>query len=534
MNLIQDKWIPIRRLSGKRELIAPWQVTDQHEGDRIVALNAPRPDFNGALMQFLIGLIQVATPPEKDDDSDWEQWLIDAPSPELLHEKFSKYEHAFSLDGDGPKFLQDYDALDVTSQESVAALLIESPGANGIKNNADHFIKRGRVSCLCSSCVATALYTLQTNAPAGGAGNRTSLRGGGPLTTLVVLDPEGEQLEESLWRNLWLNILNKSSYSSLTGNSELIEDQDIFPWLAPTRVSDKKGQVTYSENAHPLQMYWGMPRRMRLDWKNVIQGNCDLCGSESDQLVQYYSAKNYGVNYKGIWQHPLSPHRVDSKTGEVIPLHPQPGGFSYRYWLAWVNGDNSNRAADVVNVYSSHVLGRKLPESQLRLSVFGYDMDNMKARCWYESTIPLYTINEEYRKIYVVRVESLINASNEFSGFVRSCVKEAWFKRPGDAKGDTTFLSLSFFSHTEQEFYTSVRKLIDELEAGDNGNAILIEWHGILRKAAISLFDHWVVSESVENANPRRIAAAHQKLIKLIHSKKIQNILPFKYKEKAA
>jgi CRISPR system Cascade subunit CasA len=55
MNLISDAWIPIRRKGGEEERIAPWEVTTRYSDDPIVALAAPRPDFNGALIQFLIG-----------------------------------------------------------------------------------------------------------------------------------------------------------------------------------------------------------------------------------------------------------------------------------------------------------------------------------------------------------------------------------------------------------------------------------------------------------------------------------------------
>ena len=37
----------------KREPIAPWELTSNWEANPVVALDAPRPDFNGALIQFL-------------------------------------------------------------------------------------------------------------------------------------------------------------------------------------------------------------------------------------------------------------------------------------------------------------------------------------------------------------------------------------------------------------------------------------------------------------------------------------------------
>ena len=70
---------------------------------------------------------------------------------------------------------------------SIAALLIESPGENALRNNSDHFRQARQVECLCPDCAAPALFTLQTNAPAGGVGYRTGLRGGGPLTTLCFV-----------------------------------------------------------------------------------------------------------------------------------------------------------------------------------------------------------------------------------------------------------------------------------------------------------------------------------------------------------
>ena len=62
MNLIKDPWIPVRRESGMEDIIAPWQLTETD--DPVIALSAPRPDFNGALMQFLIGLLQISAAPE--------------------------------------------------------------------------------------------------------------------------------------------------------------------------------------------------------------------------------------------------------------------------------------------------------------------------------------------------------------------------------------------------------------------------------------------------------------------------------------
>ena len=170
MNLIESQWLPVRRQSGEA-LIAPWQITEPD--DPVLALAAPRPDFNGALLQFLIGLLQTACPPENDEQ--WGEWLESPPSSEVLNHRFHSIAHAFDLDGDGPRFMQDALLLDEKDIKKVPItnLMIET--------NETHFLKPGTICSMCENCTASALFTLQTNSPEGGRGHFTSLRGGGRL-----------------------------------------------------------------------------------------------------------------------------------------------------------------------------------------------------------------------------------------------------------------------------------------------------------------------------------------------------------------
>jgi len=524
-NLIMDSWLPVRRARGPQEMIAPWQITDQHEANPIIALAAPRADFNGALIQFFIGLLQTVVPPTKADNDDWLAWLEQAPAPAVLKEKFERIQHAFNLQGDGPCFMQDIDELQGDTKP-VDALLIEAPGAQTLRNNADHFVKRGGVEALCPACVASALFTLQTNAPGGGAGHRTSLRGGGPLTTLAIIDSQdGNGLVETLWRNVWLNVLRQHDLESLTDAADKQADADIFPWMAATRSSHSKqgGRDTYPGDVNPLQMYWAMPRRIRLDWENTQAGECDICGVQDDRLVSQYVTQNYGVNYNGPWKHPLSPHSLDKKDNTPIPQHPQPGGMSYRHWLRFVAGEELSEAAQVITAFNKRNPGDN--KLQLRLWAFGYDMDNMKARCWYETVYPLYLLDEHIRINFIGRAQLLVEAAIEVSKYVRGTIKEAWFKRPGDAKGDTSFIIESFFQHTENTFFAKLHHLRDELVSGGNDIAVLNAWHNDLKKSALNMFDYWAARGDVSVVNPRRIAMAHKKLNNLLHSKKLKKLL---------
>ena len=521
MNLIHDPWLPIRRRDGTCERITPWQITDQHDSNPIITLNLPRADFNGSLTQFLIGLLQSTTNIERRKE--WRRLLANPPTPDELRTQFAPTAGAFELGGEGPRFMQDFDQALPGEANDINALLIEAPGGNTLKNNIDLFIKRGRVKGMCPPCAAAALYTLQTNAPSGGVGHRTSLRGGGPLTTLVMFDPKAakDQLEATLWRNVWMNVLYRPNFLNLSGNSAKTDLADIFPWLGPTRTSEAKTGQTTPEDAHPAQMFWGMPRRIRLNCEPTYTGNCDICGDYSKVLITRYIAKNYGINYTGPWKHPLSPHTRD-KQGNPLPRHAQPGGVGYRHWLGLVLGDGKNREeAKVVSVF----LDRRLPDAQFIVWAFGYDMDNMKARAWYESKMPLYQLEDanHHREDFAITVQCCISGANETRGYLVSALKQAWFERPADVKGDMSFLDIAFWQNTEATFYDILHDLVEALSNGEDAmmamNMAKENWYKVLYQQVVALFDLWAASSAFECEDPRRVAQAYNGLKRNMSSK---------------
>src|SRR5262249_16025452 len=190
-------------------------------------------------------------------------------------------------------------------------LLIDAPGGNTIRENADHFVKRGRSTALSRAGAAIALTTLQTSAPTGGAGHRTSLRGGGPLTTLV-LPGTANRSEPTLWQGLWTNVPE--------GFTAKVDDLPrVFPWLLKTRASYKGGKLTRPEDVHAGQAFFGIARRIRLLFEeNTGRRPCDLLGIVDDVVVTGYVTRPWGPNYTG-WSrsHPLSPY------GKKKPADPE-------------------------------------------------------------------------------------------------------------------------------------------------------------------------------------------------------------------
>lgn len=512
-NLIDERWIPVRRRSASRERIAPWEITDTGPArdDPWVMLDAPRPDFNGALIQFLIGLVQTATPPATDRE--WRARLVRPPAPSELKSEFVKVRQAYELFGDGPRFLQDLDLPD-GKEQAIDALLIDSPGEHTLEKNGDHFVKRGRIAALCPACAATALFTLQTNAPSGGSGHRTSLRGGGPLTTIILGD--------DLWQTVWLNVLRSDRFNTAPRPPS---DVAIFPWTASTRTSER-GQLTTPADGHPLQVFWGMPRRIRLDGPRAA-GLCDLCGATAD-VLSTYNTKNYGINYKGGWLHPLTPY--SRKEGqEPNPRKGSSDGASYRHWLGLVQSDPSNgrEPAQTVHEFFHRAGWAEIHESLRRgprLWAFGYEMDNMKPCGWYEGTVPLSTVPEGSRLAYEELVGRLVRVADFVSSCTRQQIKKALFRRPAD-RGDLPTIAQRFWADTETNFYTTLRRARDLL--GADLTELKREWLTTLVREADRLFDELSQTGLFDGVDPKRIAVAHRDLhvFTSARAKKVREIL---------
>ncbi|MDU9047902.1 MAG: type I-E CRISPR-associated protein Cse1/CasA [Candidatus Electrothrix sp. Rat3] len=510
MNLINDQWLSVYRRSGIEDRIAPWQLTEAIQDNPVERLNALRPDFNGALVQFCIGLLQTAFAPK--DDREWMTLYRTPPEPDVLHQAFRQYEHAFQLDGDGPRFMQDFDLPD-GEQKEIGALLLEEPGNNALRLNTDHFVKRGRAQAMRPEIAAAALLTLQINAPTGGVGHRVSLRGGGPMTTLLTPDILHNPDQNTLWHLVWLNVVPREVFERICGNPDNKDEAAIFPWLAPTRISDKTGRDTTPEEAHPLQVYWGMPRRIRLDFSATEQGECSLSG-QTGPLVRSFRTKNYGINYTGPWQHPLSPYRFD-KQRVPLPLHPQPDGLGYRHWLglALGNSDEKNRV-EPAKIVHYHTTGRR-QRITTKLWVFGYDMDNMKARGWHESHMPLLHVEDsECREHFIDMVQDILNATGQVADNLRGALKKAWFKPKAKVGGDLSFIVNAFWQNTEAEFYAVLPKLLAAVMRGEDDLPLDVGrfWFNVINTASFELLTTWTASGRIEHEDPKQIALAHRDL----------------------
>lgn len=527
MNLLTDPWLPFRHVDGRLRYRSPSALADPD----VLDLALPRADFQGAAWQFLIALLQTAMTP-KDTDA-WLDRYQQPPSIAEVEAALAPFMAAFELDGDGPRFMQDLDPLEDVKEAPVSGLLIDSPGANGIKNNTDFFVKRGRVESVCQRCAALALYTMQINAPAGGAGIRVGLRGGGPLTTLIL--PEDET--QPLWARLWPNVMPADAVGQpgQRWRAPSADDGDLFFWMADTRVSDKKGTEVLPDDVHPLHPFWSMPRRYRLLFDDE-PGCCDLCGDETAHPVRRLRSKKQGANYDGPWRHPLTPYRLlNPKKPDELPLSSkgQPGGLGYRHWPGLVLEDEAVSGALPARVVTHHLQKYELVEvargdgeafdalfRHARLWVFGYDMDNMKPRGWYSVEMPLVGVPTAHQETLREWVKRFVDLAGDVAWQVRNQLKRAWFKRPEDAKGDMSQIDAQLFEATQLAFFDALRQMGEALREAKATPTlspdISRQWYLTLKRRALALFDAQAISGPLEGMKMQqleRITAARRYLL---------------------
>jgi CRISPR system Cascade subunit CasA len=508
-NLVSTAWIPVIRASGRRDRIRPAHLTDEIAIDPIIDIDFARADFRCATTEFIIGLLIVAYPPRDNWAAAWKQ----PPSPAVLERAFASLEAVFAFGAEGPLPYQDFDDF-AAKPSPVEALLIEAPGAVTVRKNATLFVKSGRMEVFCLSAAAIALLTLQTMAPTGGRGHRTSLRGGGPLTTLVI-----PNAPITLWHRLWANVYSDEDAAPTADLPR------IFPWLAPTRLSGKQGRTTTPEDVDWRQAFFGMPRRIRLNIEqNLHRLPCNLTGELEDFIVRSYRTLPHGIDYDA-WggMHPLTPHyRTKASDPVRNPVHGSPGRIGYRQWVAMLYGDKDG-LREPARCVSLFVHERKddLPPNQrsFRLSAAGYAMDNMKALAFVEAETPDLTGAEAHEPV-AQKAKDFVAAASNVAGALGKAVRTAVYgKFTADIPGEPTLILTArdrFWATTSDAFFAvlnDISSLPAEGFVGEQATALGQRWHGVLERAALSIFDDIAPMQDALSSDLKRVVDGRRSLV---------------------
>jgi CRISPR system Cascade subunit CasA len=513
VNLIKDKWIPVRRADSTPDTIAPWEIGASE--NPVIDIAAPRPDFRGALYQFLIGLVQTAFAPEEDDE--WEEKWKKTPKCEELRKAFEKFSEAFELDAEnGQAFMQDKSITEL-EELPIEDLVGGALSANTRKDNKDLFTKRGTIKSISPYWAALALFQVQTSGVPAWGQHRVGLRPGGPVTTL--LRPEENV---ALFQFVWANILSIEDMESLPGDKEKVKLFDIFPWLGKIRYSPNK-EKTAPLDANPLQHYWPLPRRIRLLIDNSAI-TCSLTGILSPQGVSKYLRQVDGVFYSDGWIHPLTPYENRSRRNFPSAITGDKLKEGYSIWLPLTIGVGDFNAAKIVAKYN----GQRFPLFKCRLWAFGYEAESANTKAWYESIMPLVNISDNKRLDFVDIVRKSVDAAVTTSEILIETVKQAWFgektKTRKYPKGDYSFVTSAFWETTESGFFSTVEQLRAAIESDKPTASILSEWRNTIISAAEKIFDRFALNSTDEPRNMKRIALAAKALSAILRSEKTKSI----------
>lgn len=529
-NLLFDPWIPVRTRYGENKQVNAYEIVQEH----IVALDAPRADFNAALMQFLIGLLQTVYAPETPRE--WRRLFSQPPSEDELKKKFEEIKDAFYLDGDEYRFMQDLSIKENGNKANILKLIPSIVGENTIEKNQDFFVKSSQISSMSVPNLIAGLYLYQNYclSETGGRGGRHhgSLRGRNTITAFIIREAG------NLWENLWLNIIQKNTFKTFiqSGLTDL-----NFEWM-----NDNPNRKEKTDNDMNLNdIYWSMPRRVWINFLELRDGICDLTSKEA-KIVQNIYIKENGIEYKTkLSQHPLISYSKDAEG-----LHPNKighEGVNYGDWLSFVGSETASQ-----NLLE-HISRRSL-EGVFKIFVCGYlnHPQQAKTLCWYQTKMPLYAVNEEKlnRKEIEEEIKKYIGASltiaNSRNGYLSAAIRMAWFgydyyaeqDKKKDKKPDPFYsrsskslynhpveIAKCFWNNTESKFYDLMEKLYDHADKNeliDEKRAELRQdWYKHVKNEAKNLFDRWAFRSGIQN-NPKRIAKAYNQLINNLNSKSLK------------
>jgi CRISPR type I-E-associated protein CasB/Cse2 len=340
------------------------------------------------------------------------------------------------------------------------------------------------------------------------------LRKGGPLTTLI-LEPG------SLWRTLWANVLPNGEFFSGQRSSDRNSPSGsahIFPWLAPPRLPAHKRDQVHADDVHPLQVYWATPRRIRLI-REEVEGRCDICLEQVRGIHRTFLQVPGGVDYGEYFRHPLSPHcskkPTEDSPDDRAPISGKSDLLYYRHLLGFLYDDDQQGASRTPAMAVRRFLGRFL-DAEVRLWVFGFEMERAKARAWCEATFPIVHADADSRDDLVTQAAALTRGAEQALDHLVDAAKVVIV---GSRKERAKKLNLAdhvlvhrFWQATEGDFYRLLRQSAHRLPDPEGLQALRAEWLKKLQATCLRLFEEFATEGVLRAIEPRHVFVAKKNL----------------------
>jgi CRISPR system Cascade subunit CasA len=525
VNLINDVWIPAILADGSKCKISPAQIAEID--NPVIELAAPRADFQGALYQFLIGLLQTSFAPEDHDE--WLEYLETPPTVNLLRDAMSSITTAFEIDiSKGPAFMQELD--DFGEEDKDDCPIEDLVGENTRKKNSDLFVKQGVITQVDPYWAALSLFNLQTSGVLAWGQHRVGLRGNGPLTSILLASEEDAQL----WKSLWLNVIDKENGDLIPGDWKKKKINDVFPWMTKTRVSPNK-EKTIPMDVNPLQHFWPMPRRIRLKIEPV-EGVCDISGESIDYGVKSFKRINHGVYYTENWLHPLTPYTspTDKKNFPSV-ISGKDVSETFKDWPLIVigYGEPSNRSmpAMCIQLFHSH-RSMDIDIADVNVWCFGYRANNANVYGYVDGKVPFLHISQEKIDVFLSWVSLLIESTINVNESLCEAVSYAWYgideskkKRNKHAISKikkSPAIEGDLYGVLQDDFYSMLFSMSETVKHRNQMLPAHAErWLSSLWKAQQEVFVKWSLDGEQDEKKYRQIILAKKSMEKLFNSNKV-------------
>lgn len=298
MNLLIDKWIPVRPLiGGEPQVITLEQLLCSNEQ---WLLSLPRDDMELAALQLLICLVQVTWIPA--DEQALHSYITKPLTIEVFRQGITKWQDTFCLDHPEHPFMQ-VKGVDAKEPTGMDKLLAGLTGAT----NCSFVNEPGQGEALCGGCTAIALFNQANNAPSFGGGFKSGLRGSSPVTTLIqAVDARFTDLRTTVW----LNVLTNSSLADLLGEDMQLTQRPT--WQQPIA----SGALIPAATIGLVRGLFWQPDHIEL-CPHVAAGNCTSCGLHSEKRYTGFLKAKFNFTVDGTWPHPHSPRLLQIKKGET-------------------------------------------------------------------------------------------------------------------------------------------------------------------------------------------------------------------------
>ena len=356
MNLLKDRWIPVRKGSRFEQISYKDLLCSEHP-ELQVAL--PRDDLELACIQMLAAMTQIIFIPKDKKE------LRERVKTPLLEKEYDegveKYKDWFDLDHPKSPFMQTR-GID-GKFTSIQKLLPGLPEASSDSDTAHCFFNTiDEVRSLDKGITAIALFNIANGSPSFGGGFMNGLRAYSPIITLI----KGNSIRETIWQN----VLDKNSIDSIYPWFNAPDVCDAPTWVIPIH---EKEEI----HAHKIGLLRG------LFWQPIliemVSGNamCDFQCGEKQNVFIGFKKKKMGYKYISTWPHPYSPRMNDSEHGSNI--EPSKSYLTFNsdspIWTQMNELLFSNQDQNTPGLIMSPVIrqyGDLFPDKKLDLIVGGY------------------------------------------------------------------------------------------------------------------------------------------------------------------